>query len=42
MHAYRSNFNETKYISFLMKDDKLLAKYNEIWRKKLKIVSKKF
>ena len=30
MSAYRRNFDETKYISFLIKDDKLLEKYNEI------------
>ena len=28
--AYRTNFDETKYISFLIKDDKLLKKYNEM------------
>ena len=33
MSAYRKDFNETKYISFLIKDDKLLEKYNEIWKK---------
>ena len=32
-------FDETKYMSFLIKDDELLEKYNEIG-KKLKIVSK--
>ena len=31
MSAYRRDFDETKYISFLMKDDELLEKYNEIW-----------
>ena len=30
MSAYRRDFDETKYISFLIKDDKLLEKYNEI------------
>ena len=33
MSAYRRDFNETKYISFLIKDDELLEKYNEIWGK---------
>ena len=33
MSAYRRNFDETKYMSFLIKDDKLLEKYNEIWKK---------
>ena len=40
MSACRRNFDETKYVSFLMNDVKLLEKYNEIWEK-LKIVSKK-
>ena len=30
MSAYRKNFNETKYMSFSIKDDKLLEKNNEI------------
>ena len=30
MSAYRRAFDETKYISFLIKDDELLEKYNEI------------
>ena len=30
MSAYRRGFDETKYISFLIKDDELLEKYNEI------------
>ena len=29
MNAYRKNFNESKYMSFLIKDE-LLEKYNEI------------
>ena len=33
MSAYRRDFNETKYITFLIKDDELLEKYNEIWGK---------
>ena len=40
MSAYRRNFNKTKCISFLMKDEKLLEKYNEIWRKVSSIVKK--
>ena len=31
MSAYRRDFDETKQMSFLTKDDKLLEKYNEIW-----------
>ena len=31
MHLFRGDFYETKYMTFLIKDDKLLAKkYNEI------------
>ena len=33
MGTYRRDFDETKYISFFMKDDELLQKYNEIWEK---------
>ena len=33
MSAYNKDFDETKYISFLIKDDELLEKYNEIWEK---------
>ena len=33
MSAYRRDFNETKYMTFLMKDDELLEKYYEIWEK---------
>ena len=35
MSAYRRDFDETKYISFLIKDDVLLEKHNEIWEKSL-------
>ena len=31
--VYRKDFDETKFTSFLMKDDELLEKYNEIWEK---------
>ena len=33
MSSYRREFDETKYASFLIKDDELLEKYNEIWEK---------
>ena len=29
MTAYRKDFDENKYMSFLIKDNKLLEKYNE-------------
>ena len=31
--AYRRDFDKTKCISFLINDEKLLEKYNEIWEK---------
>ena len=31
--AYKREFDEIKYISLLIKDDKLLERYNEIWGK---------
>ena len=33
MKAYRRDFDGTKYLSFFIKDDELLEKYNEIWEK---------
>ena len=33
MTEYRKDFDETKYISFLIKDNDLLEKYDEIWKK---------
>ena len=41
MSAYRRDFDETKYMSFLIKDDVLLEKYNEIWEKSLKQYQKR-
>ena len=31
MSAYRKDFDETKYMPFLIKEDEMLEKYNEIW-----------
>ena len=42
MSAYRKDFDETKYVSFLIKDDKLLKEYNEIWKKIKNIIKKEF
>ena len=36
MTGYRKDFDETKFISFLIKNDELLEKYYEIWEKKKK------
>ena len=33
MNAYRKYFHKTKYMSFLIKNNELLEKYNEIWKK---------
>ena len=34
MNAYSSDFDETKYMSFLIKkNDILIEKYNKIWKK---------
>ena len=30
---FRRNFDKTKRMSFLIEDDELLEKYNEIWEK---------
>ena len=41
MSAYRIDVDETKHISFLIKDDELLEKYNEIWGKKVSVSIKR-
>ena len=33
MSGYSKSFDETKYFSFLIKDDELLTKYDKIWHK---------
>ena len=40
MSAYRRDFDKTKCMNFLIKDDKLLKKYNGIWEKVIKIICK--
>ena len=40
--AYRKDFDESKYISFIIKNDELLEKYNKIWEKVRNILKKKF
>ena len=42
MSACRRDFDETKCTSFLIKDDKLLEKYNEVWEKVKNSIKKKF
>ena len=32
MSAYRKDFNKTKYMSFLIKNDEFLEEYNEIMK----------
>ena len=40
--AYSRHFDEIKYMSFLIKDDKSLEKYNEIWKKVGNSIKKDF
>ena len=42
LRAYRRDFDETKYMFFLNKDDELLEKYNKIWDKGSSSVKKRF
>ena len=42
LSAYLKDFDETKYISFLIKDNKLSEKYDEIWSKVSKVIEKGF
>ena len=42
MTGYRKNFDETKCIRFLIKDDELLEKYNKIWDQVSNIIEKKY
>ena len=40
--AYRRDFDETQYMSFLIRTNKLLDKYSEIWDKFSKVIKKGF
>ena len=42
MSTYRREFDEIKHISFLIKDDKLLEIYYEIWEKVKSSIKKEF
>ena len=41
MSIYKKFFHKTKRMYFLIKDEIFFDKYNEIWKKKLVISSKK-
>ena len=41
MSGYRGDFYKTKYMSFSIKDDKLLEKYNKVWDKVSNSMEKK-
>ena len=41
MNAYKRGFDKTKCMPFLIKDEKLLDKYKEIWKKKVSNITKK-
>ena len=41
MSAYKRGFDKTKCMPFLIKDEKLLDKYKEIWKKKVSNITKK-
>ena len=42
MSAYRRDFNETKYMSFLINNDEFLEKHNEFWEKVRNSIKKEF
>ena len=42
MSAYRKDFDETKYMSFLIKDNELLKTCNKIWKKVKNTINKEF
>ena len=42
MSVYRRDFDETKYMSYLTKDDESLEKYNEMWEKVKNSIKKEF
>ena len=42
MSVHWKDFDETKYMSFLIEDTKLLEKYKEIWDKVSKVIEKGF
>ena len=42
MYIYRSDFDETKCMYFLIKEEKYYDKYNEIWENGSNIIKKEF
>ena len=42
MNTYRRDFDETKYMTSLIKDDGLLEKYNEMWKKVKNSIKEEF
>ena len=42
MSANKRNFDKTKCISFLIKDEKFLEKYKETWEKVSNNIERKF
>ena len=42
LSAFRRDFYKTKWMTFFIKDEKLLEKYNEIWEKVCTIIKKEF
>ena len=41
-YSFQKGVHKTKCISFLIKDEKSLKKYNEIWKKVRSIIKKEF
>ena len=42
MSAHRRDFDESKYVFFLINNDKSLEKHNEFWEKVSKSIKKEF
>ena len=42
MGTYRRDFDETKYMSFLIKDNDLVKTYTQIWDKVNQVITKGF
>ena len=39
LSGYKRHFDETKYMSFLIKNNELLEKYNEVWDKSVRLLT---